>query len=379
MKIKQICEDFIVNELYDLEKLKKKPSESDNLNFYYFKLTKKDYTTQKAIEEICRIFKIQIRNIHFAGTKDRAAVTTQLISMKRLRKNWEEDLQYFNKKFEEMNLEFLGNFPSRLNLGDNLGNKFVVTVRDLGEKEILKVQERLGGIQEKGVLNYFDSQRFGYANNNHLVGKYLIKGEFKLAFFEIILSSPPNPKLEMVEFVNYVKEHMNESDLENIISLCPDWLRNEKRMLEYIFKYKNDYLGAISLLPKKLRMMFVNAYQSYMFNEMISCLYSQEELDKYTELPLISFDSELRENWGKIVLKILKKDEISLDDFRMSSSPTLKPQEVMRKVKTSIKNLKILDEKEDELNEGKKKLVLSFELGKGSYATNVVKVLFENN
>jgi tRNA pseudouridine13 synthase len=379
MKLKQIPEDFQVEEIYDLDKLKEKDLEKENLNFYYFKLTKKDYTLNRVIEFICKIFKVQIRDIHFSGTKDRNAITTQIISIKKLRKNWEEDVKYFNEKFEDLNLEFLGLFPSRLNLGDNLGNKFMITVRDLTDLEIKKTKEEFKSLKEKGVLNYFDSQRFGYAQNNHLVGIHLIKKEFDKAFFEIILSCPPDPKPEMIEFINYIKKNINNLDLNKAIFICPDWLRNEKKMIEYIAKYKNDYLGAISLLPKKLRTMFINAYQSYLFNEMIFQLNHRGKLDNYSELPLISFDSQLDNGWGEIILKILKKDEISLEDFRMSSSPTLQPKEVMRKVRIPIKNFQISEENKDELNKGKKKMILDFMLEKGAYATNVIKCLFQDN
>jgi len=243
MKIKQKDEDFGVNETYDLEKLKLKEnnSKTGELRFYYFILTKTNYTVNSAIEQICRTFKIQIRDVHFAGTKDRHAVTTQLISLRRLRKTWEDDVLYFNSKYPELNLEFLGKFPSRLNLGDNIGNEFKVVVRDVTDFEIKKARDKMKEIKIDGVPNYFDSQRFGYALNNHIVGKYLIKGEFKEAFFEIILSHPENPKRDQREFVKYVTENKESivlnDDWAKTKELCPPWLRSESSMLDYISKY----------------------------------------------------------------------------------------------------------------------------------------------
>jgi len=382
MKIKQIDSDFGVNETYNLEqlKLKENNSKDGSLRFYYFILTKTNYTVNSAIEQICRTFKIQIRDVHFAGTKDRHAVTTQLISLRRLRKTWKEDVEYFNNKFLEMNLEFVDMFPSRLNLGDNTGNAFNIVVRDVTAEEIKAARGKLNLIKENGVPNYFDSQRFGYAGNNHIVGKHLIKAEFKEAFFEIILSAPVNAKRDQKEFVKYVIENkekiIEENDWEKVKELCPYWLRNETRMIEYVMQYKNDFLGAISLIPKKIRTMYVNAYQSYIFNETIKFLKREGKFVITETLPLVSAETDFNTFWGEFVLELMNKDGIKPEDLKLASSPTLRPREVLRGVKNSISNLVIGEGVDDDLNSGKMKVVVSFELGRGSYATNVVTELF---
>ena len=102
MKIKQISEDFRVDELYDLESLKNK--EAEERRFSYFILTKKDYTLNRALENITKFFKIPIRDIHFAGMKDRQGITTQLISIREF--NLIEKVEGFNSKFKGLNLEF---------------------------------------------------------------------------------------------------------------------------------------------------------------------------------------------------------------------------------------------------------------------------------
>ena len=76
-KIKQIPEDFIVNEVIDI-KLNPKGSYS------YFILKKKDYATPAAIEKIARFLNIPVKKVGYAGAKDRRAVTTQLISIEGL-------------------------------------------------------------------------------------------------------------------------------------------------------------------------------------------------------------------------------------------------------------------------------------------------------
>jgi tRNA pseudouridine13 synthase len=50
----------------------------------------------------------------------------------------------------------------------------------------------------------------------------------------------------------------------------PDSLSFEKIMVEHIVSHPGDWGGAIEKLPKNLQMMFVHAYQSYLFNMMLS-------------------------------------------------------------------------------------------------------------
>ena len=383
MKLKQIPEDFKVDELYDLEELKKKENESKSGEdgFFYFKLWKRDYTVNRAVEQICKVFKLQIRDVHFAGTKDRVAVTTQLISMRRLRHTWEEDLEYFNNKNPDIKLEFIGKFPARLNLGDNLGNKFTIVVRDLSIEEIEEMKVRFEKVKVQGVPNFFDSQRFGFRGSNVVVGKYLLRANFEKAFFTIITTIPDfNVKEEHMKFVNYLKENWSElietNDWSEVLKICPEWLRTERMLIERVAKFKNDFLGAISLIPKKIRTLYVNSYQSYIFNETIKYLDSIGKLKDYKELPLVAAETKLTGDWGDFVQGLLSKDGLNLTYFEMNSSPTIRPREVIRDTLVEVKDLEFLDEEEDELNSGKKKITLEFSLGSGSYATNVVKVLF---
>ena len=263
MKIKQIPEDFVVDELYDLDELKNKKAEGPK--FYYFILKKKDYTVNKAIEIIARTFGLGERDIHFAGTKDRFALTTQLISMKRLKENWKETLKYFNESNTDLNLTFLGNFPSRINLGDNIGNKFTITLRDLTDEEVKTIKEKISNSKKK-ILNLFGSQRFGFQRNNITIGKYLLRGDFENAFFHILTTIPEISKKEHEDFVNYLKNNWKKIIESNnwlpVLEIIPFWLHKEKEMILWVSKYKNDFLGAINKIHKKIRTMYVNSYQS---------------------------------------------------------------------------------------------------------------------
>ena len=163
MIYKHIPQDFEVNELYDLDSITKE-DEGHGKIYYYFILEKTNYTQIKSLEKVANIFKVRRDDIHFAGTKDRAGITRQLISVKGIKKHtFENNITFFNNRLgPDLKLDFIGRYHSRVSLGDNLGNNFVITLRDLSREEVDLARSAVKKIARLGVLNYFDEQRFGY-------------------------------------------------------------------------------------------------------------------------------------------------------------------------------------------------------------------------
>src|SRR3989338_5906454 len=71
MKIKEIPEDFIVEEVLHL-KLEDGP-------YQYYLVTKKNWNTLDLIKEISE--RLHVKDVGYAGNKDRNAVTSQYISV----------------------------------------------------------------------------------------------------------------------------------------------------------------------------------------------------------------------------------------------------------------------------------------------------------
>lgn len=382
MKLKQTSEDFIVDEIYDVEKFKEK-NEEKKLDYYYFKLTKKDYNQLRALALVAESFNTSSKLIHMAGTKDKTGVTSQLISVYGIKEeNFEKNLEHFNATFKDLNLEFIGKFKGRLNLGDNTGNKFSIIIRDLTKEDILILRKNFEEIKTKGVLNYFDEQRFGYAGNSHIIGKSILKNELEKAVYEILTSLPENPTDNLKVYVEFLKENFEKiknQDKEiyaKIVELTPKFLSEQKEMISHLIKYRNDFPGSFRKLHKKLRTLYINAYQSYIFNETIKELNKKNLLDNYEELSLIDCNLEFDEIIKPIVQKILEFDEITIENLKLPSMPELKIFSNKRKTRNYPKNLELFVEENDELNENKLKIKITFELGSGEYATNVIKQLF---
>src|SRR5579862_5268313 len=76
MKLKQIPEDFFVEELTDVE-----PGPLGEFSLY--RLEKRGWTTPDAVQIIRRRWKMDWRRISFGGLKDRHAHTVQFLTIRR--------------------------------------------------------------------------------------------------------------------------------------------------------------------------------------------------------------------------------------------------------------------------------------------------------
>ena len=153
MKIKEKPEDFIVDEVIELPKTKG--------DFLYVKLKKENRNTVDVINEIVKKLNLHRKDISFAGTKDKKAVTTQYISIFKGNKEKIKRLKIRGVELTTMNS---GSKPLRL--GDLKGNKFKIKI-DFKPKKITQ------------MINYFGPQRF--SENNAEVGKAILKKDFKKA------------------------------------------------------------------------------------------------------------------------------------------------------------------------------------------------------
>ena len=73
--------------------------------------------------------------------------------------------------------------------------------------------------------------------------------------------------------------------------------------------------------------------------------------------------------------KIMQEDEINERDFIIRMIPGLSVEGSERRVFEKVSDFRIVRSGEDELNEGKKKLIVSFSLNKGCYATSFLDQL----
>jgi tRNA pseudouridine13 synthase len=230
------------------------------------KVTAQNWEMNRLVRELSRSLGISRDAIGFAGTKDKRAVTTQLMSFlttpDRLR---EVDLH-------QVVIEDI--YPSRKNLtiGDLVGNRFTVVVSGT-ELEGSELQDSLygtvGSLKELGGFpNFFGVQRFGAVRPiTHEVGRWIVRGNLERA----VMTYAGNPMEQEGEEARSARERLErDRDFAAAIDYYPRTLTFERMVIGYLARNPGDFCGAIQVLPPNLQMMFVHAYQSYLFNRMVS-------------------------------------------------------------------------------------------------------------
>lgn len=366
-RIKEKPEDFIVEEIMPDGRVLKEGKElgySDvgEGEYVHFTLQKKNWSTLRAIREISKRLRVSGKRLGFAGTKDKRAVSTQRVSL-------------WNKKIDDVEGINIRDITLRdcrydgdgIGLGDLKGNRFTITLRGIN-LDIGELRDRINSTAdelEAGIPNFFGVQRFGTIRPiTHIVGKEIIKGDFRSAVMVYLCKTFDEEGDESRQARRFLRE---SGDFRETLKRLPKHLDYESSLLNHLIKRPDDYVGALRRLPKKLRTMFVHAYQSYIYNVALSTYIKREiEVEK---LPLVGFNIGVDE----ITSGILEEENIAQQDFMIRSMPELSSRGEGRQCFIPMEDFRILETAEDEINDGRNKAVMRFTLHKGSYATSVVR------
>ena len=324
--IKTQPEDFVVKEILPASYIR------ESGPFTVFLLKKKDYNTISALKVIASYLSLPLRAIGFAGNKDRRAVTEQFITVAGLSKDAFDAFSHDN-----IDVVFAGYAAKELHLGNLVGNAFDVVLRDC----------QRAPVPRKRIVNYFGEQRF--SENNAAIGKAMLRKDFKEACGLIM-----------------------QSDLQ------------KESIQIYLKKHPNDYVGALQLLPQKLLSLFLNAYQSKLWNRLVSSLVEEHaegsiEISgdvlhiadgEYEDMPIVGFETELeRSPYKGQIEAVLEKEGFAQRDFLIPQLKRLALMGSYRQVHVDLKavSLEIIDDHAYKI---------SFQLPKGSYATVAMRQFF---
>ncbi len=151
----------------------------------YLKIRKTNNNTGWLAAQLADFAGINVKDVGFAGRKDRYAVTEQWFSCYL---PGDESTQWQRLDIEGVCILATTRHSKKLRKGDLAGNSFDLTIRNVTNQKML--EERLHKVRDSGAPNYYGEQRFGRDNGNLDSADRLLKGSRSIRRHrDIILSA----------------------------------------------------------------------------------------------------------------------------------------------------------------------------------------------
>jgi tRNA pseudouridine13 synthase len=382
MKLKQQPEDFQVEELTDVT-----PT-GDGL-FALYRLTKTGWTTPDAVNALRRRWQLDRNRVSYGGLKDRHARTTQYLTIFRGPRR--------KLTHQGVSMEYLGQVAEPYTSQDIRANRFRLVLRAMSPAAVEHAGQALEEVRRDGVPNYFDDQRFGSVSGGEFVARAMVQGRYEDAL-RLALAAP--------------YEHDRAAAKKEKATLRArwgDWGRlkellprgHARSLVDYLAHHPDDFRGALERLHPELRGLYLSAYQSHLWNRMLArwlteCLRPEQVVRvrlRLGEMPMPrGLDEAQRAELAGLTLPLPSaRVDLPAEEPRAALMDAVLAEDGLKREEMKLKGFRKLffskgeraalclpadlqDEAgEDELHPGRRKLVLSFELPRGSYATLLVK------
>jgi tRNA pseudouridine13 synthase len=373
LKLKQTPDDFQVEELTGIV-----PSQGP---FALYRLVKRGFTTPDAIALVQKRWKIKSNRIDIGGLKDRHAATIQHFTI----------LNGPQRKLTRgtIDVEYLGQVPEPFTSRDITANRFRILLRDVDGLAISRANQ----IAKSGVPNYFDDQRFGSISvGSEFVARLMVLGQYEAAL-KLALTAPYefDKAPQKAEKVRLRQMWGQWRKFAETLRVGP-----KQQIAHFLVNQPVNFRDAVRFLHPELQGMYLAAYQSFIWNRMLSSFIRKTiansrairlklgefpTADRLTpeqlnllltmKLPLPSarLPWDAKAPWAAFVKEALSDQGFTLSQMKL---PGLRKPFFSRGERAAWvmpRSYSVAD------NSDKRQLTLTFELPRGSYATILVKQL----
>ncbi len=382
MKLKCQPEDFRVEELPVVT-----PSQRGRYMFY--RLVKRDLGTIEAVASIRRRWNLDPRQVQYGGLKDRHAITTQYLTISDGPQNSITDARY--------SLEPLGRLPRPYSSQDFRGNRFELVMRDLTSQTLAAILAELETLAPDGLPNYFDDQRFGsVGDSGQFIAGAWLAGNHEHALRLALAEDNAFDRSTARSAKKLVRELWGRWD-----ELKAALERSSTRsIITYLVDHPTDHAGAFARLPREIRSLYFSAFQSHLWNTMLARFIERtapepERTAITLKMGTLPFPRQVGQETrarlaGQSIPFPSSRSPMPEDSIGEAATLALEPLSLswsdlkVRKLKDVFFSKGTRDAlfypralvhevMDDSLHLKRKAIRLSFELGKGSYATILVK------
>jgi tRNA pseudouridine13 synthase len=381
MKLKVRPEDFRVEEKLRLRLKRAGP-------YSIYRLEKRLWNTLDVVSHLEH--RHGLRRIGRAGLKDRYALSVQFLSIPG------RGPKAITEKNYSLRLAGMADKPVSRDL--LLGNSFSILLRDVAADEASSVTKALPQVERFGFPNYYDEQRMGSARHGQgFIARRLVDGHLSGAL-KLYLGTPSSADDARTRRTKTLIEESWGDWRKCLALVSPEaW-----PVMKYLVFHTRDFSGAVRLIPRELLGLFVNAYQAWLWNEVMVAVLEDIRLPvRYVDYRLGRFafydglTSEQQRYLARLVIpapapdaafasdrvaritaEVLKREGLELNRLKLKvrvEGVFFKGYE--RSVLAVPQRLEWSQPEPDDLYPGRQKLALSFFLTAGSFATILVKRL----
>ena len=201
-------------------------------------------------------------NVSYGGLKDKRAVAVQYVTPTSRR-----SLHPVRIDKDNYTAELVGYVAEPMSRASIIGNSFTAVLRDCCVDVGARVEEAMRLSEQRRVPNYYGLQRFGTSGaGTHLIGRAIVKREFEEAV-RLLLDAP---SLGEPGAGQAAREAMLTQRYEEGTGFLPAGRDVERVVAMELIQHPHEWVRALRRVPIKLRRLYVQAYQSYVFNRTLS-------------------------------------------------------------------------------------------------------------
>lgn len=382
MRTRVVAEDFYVEEQIALP-----PSPGGPFTLY--RVRKRNLTTLEVQARLAHALRRPPSALTFPALKDRQAIAVQYAT---LRGDGPARLEGAG-----FTAERVGRTERPLTPSDLLGNRFELVLRDLSEAEAEAAIAQMAVIGQEGLPNYFGQQRFGsqLASGDWPGRRILLRdaeGALRAHLTEPMAGDPP----EVRAFKKIAASHWGDWRL--LLDAAPR-PSNYRSVLTYLCDHPQDWRHALNLVTPRLLSLYLDAYQSLLWNRIAACYLEQvvgrpaatiriarepfplfrhlaDHIPAEAALPLPAHKAVYRDPLvAKAASRVLDSAGLEPGDLKARLLRRAYLSRGQRRLLLLPREVSASSPAPDERFAGRYRLTLSFTLPPGAYATLILQAL----
>ncbi len=254
-------EDFVVEERLSIPEMAEEPLPG---HLPLYRVEKHSIDTMHMAKELSEALRSRVS---YAGLKDKKAVAVQYATPTSRRSDRPQRVET-----PRFTATIVGYVPRPLSRASLVGNAFSVVLRKCCPAVGERIAEAMEAAEEGMIPNFYGLQRFGTSGaGTHRVGRAMVRGEFKEAA-GLLLAADGSPE---------TKEALEAERYRDLPGVLPEGKDVELGVARELDRHPGDWVRAMRAVPVNLRRLYVQAYQSCIFNRTLSIAVEKgEDLSK---------------------------------------------------------------------------------------------------